>query len=341
MSGARIAPALLARLPGDLAWFRLEGGEGIEIRPATPQDVPALERLDARCWDPALRAPAERIALRIANDPGGQILATRGGAVVAAIYAQRIRDAAALRGVPARDFAALHDPAGAIGQLLAVCVDPALSGTGLGEALVQLALRLAASGGVAQVVGVTLCRDFARAGGGDIAAYVAQRDGRGLPVDPILRFHVGRGARILDVLPGAFPGYAAGGEAGVLIAYALDAPAGDAAAVAVDAAAIPGAVEGAVREVLGAERAAGYGAGRSLSAMGLDSLDLHALRAVLNRSLGCAIDPTFFFRHPTPGASPRPRAASSMAWTGSMRRCSASPRARPPRWTRSSACCWR
>jgi acyl transferase domain-containing protein/ribosomal protein S18 acetylase RimI-like enzyme/acyl carrier protein len=304
MTGATaLHPGLLARLPGPPDWLRLEGGGDIRIRPATEADIPALEALDALCWHPALRAPAARIAQRIANDPAGQILATLDGATVAAIYAQRIRDAEALRGLPARDFAALHDPAGPVAQLLAVCVDPARSGTGLGEALVQLALRLAAAApGVERVVGVTLCRDFARSGVGEVAAYVAQRDAHGLPLDPILRFHAGRGARILGVLPGAFPGHAAGGEAGVLIEYALAPPpaAAPADTPRIAAGDVATAVEAAVREVLGPHRAGGFGAARSLSAMGLDSLDLHALRAVLNRTLGTGIEATFFFRHPTP-----------------------------------------
>src|SRR4029079_17166055 len=105
-------------------------------------------------------------------------------------------------------------------QLLGVCVRPDRGERGIGEALVQCVLQsLGEDSTVARIIGVTLCRDFLSSGSADVASHVWRCDAFGLPVDPILRFHVGRGAWILKILPGVYPGYAAGSEAGVLIEY--------------------------------------------------------------------------------------------------------------------------
>ncbi|MGJ4998744.1 SDR family NAD(P)-dependent oxidoreductase [Bradyrhizobium sp. HKCCYLS3077] len=320
-------PAPLQSSDGVPIWFAIDTGDDqaeILVRAALPTDLEGLAALDSVCWPAPLRSPPERLLSRIQNAPDDQIVVLRGERIIGAIYGQRITGAQALRSLPAHQFETLHAPDGMVAQLLGVCVDPAHAQTGIGEALVQLALRLARAAGITTIVGVTLCRDFSASGENDVAAYVARSDASGLPVDAILRFHVARGARILDVLPGAFPGYMAGAEAGVLIAYdagRLDAITGDSAVkLDINARDVPEIVAATLRDVLGPSRAAGFAPGRTLHAMGLDSLDLHSLRAGLNRALGTSIDATFFFRHPTPekivegliappSSSPKPKAA--------------------------------
>ncbi|MGJ5071317.1 SDR family NAD(P)-dependent oxidoreductase [Bradyrhizobium oligotrophicum] len=289
------------------AWLAIDTGadqSGIVVRAARETDLAGLVALDTACWPEPLRSRPERLLRRIHQASGDHIVVLRQERIIGAIYTQRIADARALRDLPAEQFETLHAPDGMVAQLLGVCVDPDHAQTGLGEALVQLALRLARAAGATTIVGVTLCRDFAASDDDIIAAYVARRDANGLPVDAILRFHAARGARIVDVLPGAFPGYAAGGEAGVLIEYdadRLDAiTTSSAGQPIVSARDLPEIVAATLRDVLGPARAKDFAPGRTLHAMGLDSLDLHSLRAGLNRALGTAIDATFFFRHPTP-----------------------------------------
>lgn len=293
-------------LPGSLEptqWLHLDPSisDRARVSFAIGTDVPALAQLETDVWPEPLRSPPPRLAHRIANDPQGQIVLRIDGRIIGAIYTQRVDDPDALYGVAAADFSDLHRSGARVAQLLGVCVDPGYSGLGIGELLVQLSLRLArADDAVERIIGVTLCRDFAASQDADIESYVGRRDEAGLPADPILRFHVARGAKILAVLPRAYRGYYDGGEAGVLIEYprfTRDGAENDHGCLG-EAEAIA-AVETALLDVLGPKRRSAYARDRSLNSMGLDSLDLHSLGAVLGGRIERRIDPTFFFRHPT------------------------------------------
>ena len=284
-------------------WLRLDDSVAhrTHVRVATAADIPSLLQLDTICWTAALRSTQERLEERLARHPGGQLIALIDDKVVGAIYSQRIDDVNALKGLSSAQFPVLHRSNGVAVQLLGVCVHPDRPGLGIGELLVQLMLLLAAADTtVKQVVAVTMCRDFASSGSADISTYILERDNFGLPPDPILRFHVARGAQILAAVEGAYPGYTAGGEAGVLIQYSTnlvqttsDGP----LPIAPETAML--AIEDAIQEVLKPSRLADYSPDRSLSSMGLDSLDLHSLRVAIERRLDCKINPTFFFRYPT------------------------------------------
>ena len=284
-------------------WMQLDDSivHRTHVRVATAADIPSLLQLDTICWTAALRSTQERLEERLALHPGGQLIALIDHKVVGAIYSQRINDVDALNGLTSAQFPVLHRSNGVVVQLLGVCVHPDSPGLGIGELLVQLMLLLAAADTtVKQIVAVTMCRDFASSGSTDISTYVLERDNFGLPPDPILRFHVARGAQIVAAVEGAYPGYTAGGEAGVLIQYPMnlvqttsDGP----LPIAPETAML--AIEEAIKEVLRPSGLADYSPDRSLSSMGLDSLDLHSLRVAIERRLDCKINPTFFFRYPT------------------------------------------
>ena len=59
-------------------------------------------------------------------------------------------------------------------------------------------------------------------------------------------------------------------------------------------------VERCVRKVMRPAELSAYAADRSLRDLGLDSVDLMELKALLGNELEVALEPTLFFRHPTP-----------------------------------------
>ncbi len=98
---------------------------------------------------------------------------------------------------------------------------------------------------------------------------------------------------------------------GALIIYELskitDPPNGDSGAIEPAASRIPrpeaeiaAIVERCVRKVMRPDDFSAYAADRSLRDLGLDSVDLMELKALLGNELAVALEPTLFFRHPTP-----------------------------------------
>ena len=285
------------------------------VRPATGADLPALEALERACWAEGFRATGDEILARVAAFPEGQRVLVRDGRITAAVYAQRIADPSALAGHTSRTVAALHRPDGPVLQLLALNVTPEAQALGLGDQLLELALIQAAFWpGIERVTAVTLCRDFARRGGGaPLGAYVQRRDGAGRLVDPILRFHEAHGARLAGLVPGYRPEDRDNQGHGVRVEYdvhrRLEAgPVPEAAGLARPAEAGAGArdrlaavIDEATRRAAGSGDAGGQSSGdRSFRDLGLDSLDLHGLRLALEAELGHEVPPTVFFEHPTP-----------------------------------------
>jgi len=186
------------------------------VRAATHADLPILLHLEAACWPTALCASAEELQQRLTRFPEGQLALELDGALVGVIYAQRITDTAALSRHDFRSVAALHDPQGTIAQPLAINVLPAVQQYGLGDQLLEFFLQLATiTPGISQVAAVTLCQAFAQQTL-PMERYIEQRGATGLPVDPILAFHVAHGAQIRGVVEGYRPPDLANQGKGVL-----------------------------------------------------------------------------------------------------------------------------
>ena len=270
-----------------------------KLRPARDEDRAALLALEALCWPaPALRAPPGAIEARLAR-PHGILVAEQDGVVLGALHTQRIGSMDALRTARADTLETLHVPDGPVLQLLGLMVRPDAPELAVGDGLAAFALQWAAlTPGVTQVAGVTRCRAWD--GVGAYADWVAACDADGLPSDPTLRFHVGRGARIVQPVPGFRPGDIANAGHGVLIAYGLD-PADAASAPPPGVPTTSDTVDqvgACVRAVMRAG-AARYDPARPLRDLGLDSADLLELRTLLNRRMGLRVESSFFFDHTT------------------------------------------
>ena len=264
------------------------------LRQAGPADLAALLALEAICLPPALRHATTLLQARLA-EPNGIFVAERDGAILGAVHVQRIAGLDALRATRWDGLAGLRLQDGKALQLLALVADPASLGEGIGDTLVDFILQWASlTPGIELVCGVTRCRDWD--GIIPYASWVGSNGPDGLPDDATLRFHVGRGARIMQVMQEYRPEDVANAGHGVLIAYPLS-PAGTISWTA--GGDVGTAVEACIRAVMRSNRH-GYDRTLALRDMGLDSADLLELRALLGRRLGLRLDAAFFFSHPTP-----------------------------------------
>ncbi|TSC24500.1 type I polyketide synthase [Corallococcus sp. Z5C101001] len=283
---------------------------GYVIRHPVGDDLPALVRLEEACWPAPLRMTVETLRHRVEHTPREHCVLVVEGRVLGVIYAQRILDTPSLLSTTSTDVWRLHGPGRPVVQLLALNVLPEAQSQGLGDPLLEFMLQwCTVRPDVERVVAVTLCRDYERHSDVPLELYIQQREASGLPRDPILRLHASHGAAIRGLVPGYRPGDVSNLGHGVLVEYDLrhrleslhpapalaDAP----VSMAWSLEAVSAAIADSVREVLG-ERAREFTSTRAWADLGLDSLDLHGLRAHLGQQLGASLDVTSFFRFGTP-----------------------------------------
>ncbi len=320
----------LVRYPRALPFTRITSAwyerRPYRIRLADPGDIDALVMLDEAGWAPALRFGRACIEARLANCPNGVLVAETDGGVVAAVYVGRLPTADAVHGRTLESCLDDNAVEGSILQLLGVIAGPSAP-LGLGDALLDFVLDWAScQPGVTGIAGVTRFGAYAARADLTPEQYLALVDSDGLPLDPIVRFHHQRGARIAGLVPGFRPTDADNLGIGVLVLYPRQGD-GQAtiprAAATLDTASMDPAaiVRASVLALLGPEKAAAFASDRPVRELGLDSLDMQELRRLLSARLGCPIDPGFFFRFPsvdaavaalgaaapTEGAEPRPR----------------------------------
>jgi len=155
---------------------------------------------------------------------------------------------------------------------------------------------------IERVAAVTLCKEYPLQGRIPMEEYIHQRNSYGLPVDPILAFHVAHGAQIRRTIDGYRPPDHTNLGKGVLVEYDLrnrvaarSAAAGPVAPL--DRSAIPAKVEAVVRQVMPPQQAAAFSTRRPLRELGFSSLQLLELAMLLGQQLGIKLDASFFFRH--------------------------------------------
>jgi acyl transferase domain-containing protein/NAD(P)-dependent dehydrogenase (short-subunit alcohol dehydrogenase family)/ubiquinone/menaquinone biosynthesis C-methylase UbiE/acyl carrier protein/ribosomal protein S18 acetylase RimI-like enzyme len=296
-------------LPATRITLNLFERQDYRVRLATVDDLPALLRLEEACWPERMRVAPSELEQRIARYPLGQWVIELRDEVLGVIYSQRIADLDRLRLSACRNLASLHDEHGSIVQLLGLNVLPESRHLGLGDRLLDLMLmRSSLQGGVRQVAGVTRCKDFRGASLDELALYVRTRDAAGQPTDPILQFHHGHGAELLDLVVDFRPEDTDNLGAGVLLRYDLVTPglaaatnsgANPAASSSSEPADTESRLEACLRTLLGRRREAGFSWTLPLRDMGLDSLDLLGFRTQLQQLFGQPLSPTFFFSYPT------------------------------------------
>jgi len=281
------------------------------IRRPRVDDLPTLLNLEEACWAEPLRASRAEILDRSKRFPQGQCAIEMDDRIVGIIYSQRITEVEALRGITCHEVSSLHDDQGPILQLLAVNVFSEVRQYGLGDQLLRFMLRYAGhKRGITGVCAVTLCKKYDRQASMPMAEYIHKRDVQGLPLDPILRFHVFHGAIIKGLLPGYRPHDMANEGKGVLVEYdlrhrepkVLASPERPSLSPGRQEEAIIDAIRTFIRSVVGKNNTSGFSPSRPLEEMGVDSLDLCGLRMLLNQRFDSDLDPTFFFSYPTPEA---------------------------------------
>ena len=279
------------------------------LRHAYGGDVPGLVELEAACWPEPLRLLPLEIRRRIECFPEGQFLLELDAEIVGVLYSQMIERADSLADITFEQVSSLHCGQGTVLQLLNVNILPDVQNMGLGDQLLDFVLSwITLKGGVEKVVGVTRCKDFMHSAL-PMPEYIRQHNEQGGLIDPTLHFHTSHGAVIKGLVPRYRPTDADNQGYGVCIEYDLSrhrrAPATQSEIhqpAAADAPSVMETVATAVRTALGARREGAYAPNRALMDMGLDSLDLLALRVNLGRKLNASLDSTFFFRCSTPDA---------------------------------------
>ena len=193
----------------------------LRIRCATPGDIDQLCSLNREAWPPPLQGlPRIDLEWRIHSFPAGQlVLVDSSNTIIGSLFTQRIASIDALRGKSFDNVSRLHAADGPVWLLVSVQVRPSHLALGLGDRLVHQALAIAMSEGVPEAVAVTRCRVWAATGVGDSSLTILRHAKE--CQDPGIGFHTGRGAAVIDVLPGWRRDDERNRNTGVLVHYDL------------------------------------------------------------------------------------------------------------------------
>ncbi len=300
-------PGMLHKLPRDGADSTTTTGcyqaRAYRVRHATLADLPALLALERACWPEGGRVDEPILRRRLGHWPAGQLVLQRDDDVVGVIYAQRIAAIDGLFGVHFGTVDQLFHPAGGIVQIQSLNILPAHQHSGYGDQLLEFMLQYCTLlNGVDTVVGVTRCKDYPKHRRIPLSDYIHSRDGRGILMDPVLRFHELHGARIERLVAGYRPADHDNAGHGVLVRYDLASRQRQelqlaAAPTTVPAVPVDDAVRREINRCLGQAEDSRLSPRHSLMDLGLDSADLLALGEQLGLTFGIALESTFFFRH--------------------------------------------
>jgi acyl transferase domain-containing protein/surfactin synthase thioesterase subunit/acyl carrier protein len=296
-------------------WFPKEGAchsnvihfepRPYRIRMAKLADLAVLVKLEELCWPKQLGMAAETLQSRIETYPEGQLVLEADTGVQGVVYSQRIASIEPIYSLTADTVHQLHDPVGTYVQLLALNILPEKQAGELGGQLLEFCLQKASlTPGVSTVIGVTRCINYPGPDKISMDEYLKQEQ-----LDPVPKMHVAHGAEIRGVVPNYRPKDSANLAYGVLVHYTLKGrvPKKEAAAKGLSQAhefevtpeSIATLVDSAIVALLPEEEKPNYSRSTPLMDLGLDSLQLLALRARLGDDLLIDLSPTFFFEHGT------------------------------------------
>ncbi len=299
-----------------------------KIRHPHLSDLPALINLETQCWPEHLRASANDIQQRIERYPNGHLVVVWDEQIVAVMYSQRITNDAILQNTTYQQVPLLHNPQGTVIQLLGINVLPEFQERGLGDQLREFMLQYSTlSNGIESVVGVTRCKKYVSNSHMPIVEYLKLRNEQGQLLDPIVRFHELGGAKIKGIIPNYRPEDTDNLGTGILIEYNLQTYQSKSTESAVtnnflsvkswsnpslieetpntrsqsiENQALWDIVEECIRQIMGSQYQAAYASKRKLVDMGLDSLDLLELQALLEKRLKVQLNSNFFWQYDTP-----------------------------------------
>ncbi|NEO55707.1 MAG: GNAT family N-acetyltransferase [Okeania sp. SIO3B5] len=282
------------------------------IRHPQLEDISALMNLEKLCWEPHLQCSQSLIEQRIKDSPKNHLVLEVDKEVVGVIYTQRIENLESLKSSKFKNLGSLRTPDGEVLQFLSLNIHPQIQGRGWGDQLRKFTLQWAAlKGGIEEVAGVTRCRYYHNNPQMSMREYIEKCNNTGEILDPILRFHVGGGASIVDIVPNYRPEDSDNQGSGVLIKYELteqleekktevESPSQKVDVEKVKD--VPVFIENSIKKILGKKRSSAFSYNRPIREMGLDSLDLLELRSLLEKGLGKKLDSTIFFDYGTAAA---------------------------------------
>lgn len=283
------------------------------VRYAQEKDLPALEQLEKRCWEPELQRPVSVLEKRIQQYPKGQLVLEIDNQVVGSIYSQRIDSAEDIKSFSFETVEGLHRKDGPVVQLLTVNVLPELQHKNLGDQLLEFMLQLCTlMNGVHTIVAVTKCKDYHKHTYTTPAEYINLRNENGRLVDTVLRFHELHGAQIKELVPNYRPQDKKNEGYGVLVEYdvynrqrndiQVDGKCPEKTANTITtgkARTVQEFVVQKIAAILGKTAQEEFSLEQPLMEMGLDSADLLDLNEQICCEYQIAIEPTFFFKYNT------------------------------------------
>ncbi|WP_052700102.1 GNAT family N-acetyltransferase [Methylocucumis oryzae] len=278
-----------------------------QIRLAQSDDLPALLALEQQCWLPALQATQQQLAFRLSVYPDGQLVLVHNGQLVGVIYSQRLADADTVYRMTAEQACEDHNAQGPVLHLLVINIVPAYQHAGFGDALLEFALqRASVTPGIAEVIAVTLCRDYDALREPDLSLYIEQRNPQGRLIDPVLRFHELHGAQVTGLVPGYRPKDVKNLGYGVLVRYQIHSRRRDELqsenagnTLVLTWQDVSNTVTQAIQACLGNTRSAAFSPNQPLLMMGLDSADLLQLAERLSSAFQLRLEQGFFFHYTT------------------------------------------
>ncbi|MDO9105376.1 MAG: SDR family NAD(P)-dependent oxidoreductase [Methylovulum sp.] len=279
-----------------------------QIRPAELKDLTALQHLEELCWAEPLRTPVAVLQDRVVSYPAGQWVLVVQDTIAGVIYSQRIADADALQHTSMARVADLHRDDGRIVQLLAVNILPTMQGQNLGDQLLEfMLLYCSLQTNVDAVLAISLCKNYDQHTGLSLAAYIHARNGQGVLLDPILRFHELHGAKIEGLIHDYRPQDSKNEGCGVLVSYDLSNRSRnelaiknhDAQPVNLSRSSVLAYLQNTVLECLGEQRKSAFAPDRPLMEMGLDSTDLLQMGEKIADHYQHPLKPAFFFQYNT------------------------------------------
>lgn len=272
-----------------------------KVRRATIHDLPQLLHLERSCWKESCRLHPEVISRRLSETGETVFVAEFEQVVKAVLYAQPITFTGELpTNLQVENVSSLFDPKGNCLQLLALNVDPVIQGHAIGDHLRSFGLQHAFFAGLQQAIAVTRCRDFQGATFNQYKQYINRES----DLDPILKFHVSKGAHVVDIVPQYRPGDSENLGNGVLVCYSnLEST--------VFKRLTPSPVEKpqlstvsafALNDLFRAALGSGlpYSPSTSFMELGFDSADLLILREKISALLTWDVESNIFFRYPSP-----------------------------------------
>jgi hypothetical protein len=216
----------------------------VRLRLPTLDDLPKLSALEVFWRSDVLIADEPTLRARLTAHPTGQLVAEAAdGTLVAAMYTQRIRSSEALLDTTRATELKLHEPGGAVVQLLGVVQAPSAPPVQLpaeapemarsvGQLLRDFVLHLGRlDPTVERACGVTRCRDYSPSRSGSARATYERHVAA--CTDAGLRFHSDAGASVGELVPGYRPRDFVNLGFGVMVCYELkrDAVLGTRAAI--------------------------------------------------------------------------------------------------------------